>query len=126
MIVYSKSIRVKARGVKHVVRSITRRIRVCDGTSLGSACLAPPTVIEQALLEAKTREDWPAYFETLAREPLYHEIQRDKTDADPSRTFSVFGYDPRVGGSWYQDMVEAHQILVSDPGSPWLNIPFRS
>ncbi|MDI1458356.1 hypothetical protein ACFQ9Z_19390 [Streptomyces sp. NPDC056580] len=22
-------------------------------------------------------------------------------------------------------MVEAHRILMSDPGSPWLNVPFR-
>lgn len=58
----------------------------------------PPTEIEQALFEAKLREDWVAYFDRLAREPLYHEIVRDRADADPSTTYSVFGHDPRVGG----------------------------
>ncbi|MFD3499532.1 DUF1266 domain-containing protein [Streptomyces sp. NPDC058678] len=34
-------------------------------------------------------------------------------------------FDDEEFGSWYQDMVSAHRILMSDPGSPWLNIPFR-
>jgi hypothetical protein len=34
-------------------------------------------------------------------------------------------FDEEEFGDWYQDMVEAHRILMSDPGSPWLNIPFR-
>ena len=34
-------------------------------------------------------------------------------------------FDEEEFGPWYQDMVTAHRILMSDPGSPWLNIPFR-
>lgn len=34
-------------------------------------------------------------------------------------------FDEEEFGDWYQDMVSAHRILMSDPGSPWLNIPFR-
>ncbi|MFF7971894.1 hypothetical protein [Streptomyces sp. NPDC007905] len=97
-----------------------------------------PTEIEQALFDAKLRGNWGTYFDRLALEPLYFEIQRDKADANPDKVYSVFGHDPRVGGpvwavyfdeeefgDWYQDMLEAHRILMSDAGSPWLNIPFR-
>lgn len=28
-------------------------------------------------------------------------------------------------GDWNTDMADAHRILMSEPGSPWLNIPFR-
>lgn len=34
-------------------------------------------------------------------------------------------FDDEEFGEWYQSMVEAHRILMSEPGSPWLNIPFR-
>ncbi|WP_149830881.1 DUF1266 domain-containing protein [Streptomyces tailanensis] len=34
-------------------------------------------------------------------------------------------FDEEEFGEWYTDMVDAHRILMSDPGSPWLNIPFR-
>ncbi|MET7568068.1 DUF1266 domain-containing protein [Streptomyces sp. NPDC005492] len=34
-------------------------------------------------------------------------------------------FDEEEFGSWYQDMVDAHRILMTEPGSPWLNIPFR-
>ncbi|GHE33475.1 hypothetical protein GCM10017771_50640 [Streptomyces capitiformicae] len=34
-------------------------------------------------------------------------------------------FDEEEFGEWYTDMVEAHRILMSDPGSPWLNVPFR-
>ncbi|MGW8377614.1 DUF1266 domain-containing protein [Streptomyces sp. ODS28] len=34
-------------------------------------------------------------------------------------------FDEEEFGSWYEEMREAHHILTSDPGSPWLNIPFR-
>ncbi|WP_324617286.1 DUF1266 domain-containing protein [Streptomyces bicolor] len=34
-------------------------------------------------------------------------------------------FDNEKFGSWYEDMVTVHRILMSDPGSPWLNIPFR-
>ncbi|WP_411148198.1 DUF1266 domain-containing protein [Streptomyces sp. A30] len=57
-----------------------------------------PTEIEQALFEAKSREDWAAYFDVLARNRVYFEIRRDKADATPSGTYAVFGHDPRVTG----------------------------
>ncbi|GGW74093.1 hypothetical protein GCM10010503_59400 [Streptomyces lucensis JCM 4490] len=34
-------------------------------------------------------------------------------------------FDDEEFGDWYQDVVEAHRILMSEPGSPWLDIPFR-
>lgn len=59
---------------------------------------APPSEVEQALFEAKLREDWAAYFGTLAQSRLFFEIQKDKADATPSATYAVFEYDPRVAG----------------------------
>ncbi|MFI6035233.1 DUF1266 domain-containing protein [Streptomyces sp. NPDC051315] len=34
-------------------------------------------------------------------------------------------FDEEEFGEWYTDMLDAHRILMSDPGNPWLNIPFR-
>ncbi|WP_241833032.1 DUF1266 domain-containing protein [Streptomyces caatingaensis] len=34
-------------------------------------------------------------------------------------------FDEEEFGDWYQDMLEAHRILVTEPNSPWLNIPWR-
>ncbi|WP_338106217.1 DUF1266 domain-containing protein [Streptomyces alboflavus] len=34
-------------------------------------------------------------------------------------------FDDEEFGDWYEEMLSAHRILMSDPGSPWLNIPFR-
>ncbi|MFP3988263.1 DUF1266 domain-containing protein [Streptomyces sp. E11-3] len=34
-------------------------------------------------------------------------------------------FDDEEFGDWYEDMLAAHRILTSEPGSPWLNIPFR-
>ncbi|GGS78750.1 DUF1266 domain-containing protein [Streptomyces cinerochromogenes] len=62
------------------------------------AAWTPPSEVEQALFEAKLREDWAAYFGTLAQSRLFFEIQKDKADATPSATYAVFGYDPRVAG----------------------------
>ncbi|WP_328438782.1 DUF1266 domain-containing protein [Streptomyces sp. NBC_00444] len=50
------------------------------------------------MLEAKSRDDWPAYFETLARNRLYFEVLRDKAEGWVLNTYSVFGHDPRVPG----------------------------
>ncbi len=58
----------------------------------------PPTEIEQALFEAKSREDWAAYFTILAENRLYFEIRRDKVDAGADETYPVFRHDPRTGG----------------------------
>ncbi|MGK5631302.1 DUF1266 domain-containing protein, partial [Streptomyces sp. URMC 123] len=37
----------------------------------------------------------------------------------------VLHFDQEEFGDWYESMLIAHQVLMSDPGSPWLNIPFR-
>ncbi|MGW2327600.1 DUF1266 domain-containing protein [Streptomyces sp. NPDC001700] len=34
-------------------------------------------------------------------------------------------FDEEEFGSWYQDMLEAHRILTTDPTSPWLTIPWK-
>ncbi|GAB2784791.1 DUF1266 domain-containing protein [Streptomyces daliensis] len=34
-------------------------------------------------------------------------------------------FDEERYDDWYTDMVTAHRILTTDPGSPWLNIPFK-
>ncbi|MEU8030932.1 DUF1266 domain-containing protein [Streptomyces sp. NPDC049099] len=74
-----------------------------------------PTSIEQALFEAKSREDWPAYFDTLADSRLYFEIRRDGADAEPSRTIPVFGHDPRVTGGRIWAVYTEGMLPVPDP-----------
>jgi len=34
-------------------------------------------------------------------------------------------FDEEEFGTWYQDMLEAHRILSTDPGSPWLTVPWK-
>jgi hypothetical protein len=34
-------------------------------------------------------------------------------------------FDEEEFGTWYQDMLEAHRILTTDPSSPWLTIPWK-
>ncbi|GHG66125.1 hypothetical protein GCM10018779_37360 [Streptomyces griseocarneus] len=34
-------------------------------------------------------------------------------------------FDEEQFGNWYLDVLEIHQLLVSDPQSPWLNIPWK-
>ncbi|MFT2016693.1 DUF1266 domain-containing protein [Streptomyces sp. 796.1] len=34
-------------------------------------------------------------------------------------------FDEEEFGDWYEDMAAAHQLLMSDPGSPWRNIPWK-
>ncbi|MGW0285859.1 DUF1266 domain-containing protein [Streptomyces sp. NPDC003236] len=75
----------------------------------------PPTQIEQALMEAKAREDWTAYFDTLADSRLYFEIRRDGADAEPSRTIPVFGHDPRVAGGRVWAVYTEGMLPVPDP-----------
>ncbi|WP_219511561.1 DUF1266 domain-containing protein [Nonomuraea ceibae] len=33
-------------------------------------------------------------------------------------------FDGEEFGAWYADMLHAHRVLTTDPGSPWRNIPF--
>ncbi|MFE1314311.1 DUF1266 domain-containing protein [Streptomyces sp. NPDC058755] len=75
----------------------------------------PPTAIEQALLETKSREDWAAYFDTLADSRLYFEIRRDGADAEPSRTIPVFGHDPRVAGGRIWAVYTEGMLPAPDP-----------
>ncbi|MGW6733471.1 DUF1266 domain-containing protein [Streptomyces sp. NPDC055013] len=63
-----------------------------------SPAWTPPTAVEQALLYAKSREDWGAYFEVLARNRLYFEIRRDRVDARRRDIQPVFDHDSRVPG----------------------------
>lgn len=79
--------------MSNVVWSASHRFRTSHPTPW-----TPPTEVEQALLEAKSRDDWPAYFETLARNRLYFEVLRDKAEGWVLNTYSVFGHDPRVPG----------------------------
>ncbi|MFD5402427.1 DUF1266 domain-containing protein [Streptomyces griseorubiginosus] len=58
----------------------------------------PPTDIEQELLDAKSREDWSAYFDALAQSRVYFEIRRDLVDARAGDIRPVFEFDPRVAG----------------------------
>ncbi|MFI9721595.1 DUF1266 domain-containing protein [Streptomyces sp. NPDC052396] len=34
-------------------------------------------------------------------------------------------FDDEEFGNWYQDVLEAHRLLMSDPQSPWLTIPWQ-
>ncbi|MCX4823876.1 DUF1266 domain-containing protein [Streptomyces sp. NBC_01142] len=34
-------------------------------------------------------------------------------------------FDGEEFGTWYGNMLDAHRILTTDPGSPWLNIPWK-
>ncbi|MFE6780482.1 DUF1266 domain-containing protein, partial [Streptomyces sp. NPDC057676] len=34
-------------------------------------------------------------------------------------------FDEEEFGDWYEDMVAAHRMLMSDPGSPWRNLPWK-
>ncbi|GAB1337528.1 DUF1266 domain-containing protein [Streptomyces sp. E-15] len=96
----------------------------------------PPSEIEQALFETKSRGDWVGYFSVLGRSMLFFEIEKDKADATPSATYAVFGRDPRVAGGriwavYTEGMLpapEPHRVFdwnrlewfakVWDPGDP--------
>ncbi|MFF0450095.1 DUF1266 domain-containing protein [Streptomyces sp. NPDC004609] len=34
-------------------------------------------------------------------------------------------FDEEEFGDWYEDVLAAHRVLTTDPGSPWLNIPWK-
>ncbi|OIJ65167.1 DUF1266 domain-containing protein [Streptomyces mangrovisoli] len=57
-----------------------------------------PSEVEQALFEARGRDDWGGYLGVLARQRVYFEVRRERVDAEPSGTSPVFGHDPRTGG----------------------------
>ncbi len=75
----------------------------------------PPTEIEQALFEARSRDDWGTYFQTLAQSRLYFQIRRDRTDIEPDKTFPVFERDLRTGGAVWA-VFTAGMLPAPEPG----------
>ncbi|MFC8091302.1 DUF1266 domain-containing protein [Streptomyces sp. NPDC057301] len=71
--------------------------------------------MEQALFEAKSREDWAAYFDTLARNRVYFEIDRKKEDASPGITYTLFGHDPRVPGGRFWAVYTEGMLPAPEP-----------
>jgi len=57
----------------------------------------PPTEVERALHEAKSRDDWPAYFDTLGNTWLYYAAERHPLDAVGQRVSTSY-YSERTGG----------------------------
>lgn len=112
----------------------------------------PPTEVERALVDAKNRSDWTAYYETLALTWLYFVAPRQWVDAAPDKTHWSFGRDPLTSALRWEiftdgmlpapepDRVytsarlpwiarqwtpERPQVVVINPGSPAeLALPF--
>ncbi|MGK5638134.1 DUF1266 domain-containing protein [Streptomyces sp. URMC 126] len=55
----------------------------------------PPSEVERGLYEAKTRQDWAAYFDVLAGAYLYHPMPR--ADADQGLVVHTPYWNPQVG-----------------------------
>lgn len=81
----------------------------------GPPAWVAPTDVEQALAEAKGRNDWAAYFDTLARTRLYFEILRGKADATPGVRHPVFGHDPRVVGGRVWNVYTVGMLPAPEP-----------
>ena len=75
----------------------------------------PPSEVEQALLDAKSRDDWPAYFDALAQTRVYFEIQRDKVDARATDIRPLFESDPRVAGGRIWAVYTEGMLPVPEP-----------
>ncbi|MEU6735413.1 DUF1266 domain-containing protein [Streptomyces physcomitrii] len=58
-----------------------------------------PTPVEHALYEARSRGDWPGYFDVLARAKLFFEIRPDKADEQDS-VHPAFRRDPWGRNRW--------------------------
>lgn len=58
-----------------------------------------PSRIERLLYEAKTRGDWPAYFEVLGRNWLYTAQHRSFLDSHPAEVQILPFFAPQVGGA---------------------------
>lgn len=63
-----------------------------------AAVWAPPSAVEQALLEAKSRMDWGAYLDTLAAIDLYHAAPRGYLDANPGMVTFTPVWRPEIQG----------------------------
>ncbi|GHF64509.1 DUF1266 domain-containing protein [Streptomyces griseosporeus] len=81
----------------------------------GPPAWVAPTDVEQALWEAKARNDWAGYFDVLARTRLYFEIVRERYDATPGSRHVVFGHDPRVVGGRVWNVFTVGMLPAPDP-----------
>jgi len=75
----------------------------------------PPSEVEEALFDAKSREDWAAYFDVLARNRLYFEIQRDKVDSRSRKIHPVYEFDTRVAGGRIWPVYTEGMLPVPEP-----------
>ncbi|MEU8549466.1 hypothetical protein AB0C81_21170 [Streptomyces roseoverticillatus] len=55
-----------------------------------------PSDIERRLYEAKTRGDWPAYFDVLAGSDLFLAVSRQQADAAPGSVFFTPYWNPQT------------------------------
>ncbi|MDJ1133380.1 DUF1266 domain-containing protein [Streptomyces iconiensis] len=62
----------------------------------GAAAWTPPSAVEQALLEAKSRLDWSAYLDVLAATELYHAAPRGYLDANPGTVTFTPTWRPEI------------------------------
>ncbi|MEW1647277.1 DUF1266 domain-containing protein [Streptomyces sp. NPDC091219] len=62
----------------------------------------PPTDTEHALVEARARGDWTAYYDVLSRVRLYYQMSRKAYDAQPDRVHRVFTRDERTGARYWE------------------------
>jgi hypothetical protein len=60
----------------------------------------PPSIIERELYEAKSRSDWSAYFDVLARNCLYIAEPRALADAEPRRMEFTTHWSPQLGAHY--------------------------
>jgi hypothetical protein len=77
-------------------------VRDDPGAGLAGAAPAPywraPTEIERGLYDARTRGDWPAYFDVLAQVKLFHAMSRSQADSRQDWNFyNPVRWDPRHG-----------------------------
>jgi len=56
----------------------------------------PPTEVERALYEAKSRDDWPAYFDALGNTWLYYPTARFPLDTVGERSYAPY-WNPATG-----------------------------
>ncbi|MEV4438378.1 DUF1266 domain-containing protein [Streptomyces sp. NPDC049577] len=56
-----------------------------------------PSAVEHELYEAKTRGDWPAYFDVLATTDLYLAVPRHHVEANPGSVLFMPYWNPRTG-----------------------------
>ncbi|MGW1603730.1 DUF1266 domain-containing protein [Streptomyces eurythermus] len=123
-------------GVQRLIGRITRyeaRMRA-DGVLDGSRYVSSVDAWDLGRASKMARWGLGARFGTL-KEAESAVLQAGRAAALSYKSWQDFSagyilgrclhFDDEEFGDWYQDMVSAHRILMSDPGSPWLTIPFR-